>query len=167
VPRSLRERLAWFAITVFLGFEIRHDFLRLLDPTYKAAFQQDSDSLVRDEMLDPAPVLFPLLGGQERAYTSQFGLQGMVMTWLSPGDHFYEAMRLTTAMLTAAVLALAVVTCWRVWGGRAAGVLLALLTMSFWTNGLGASTYWQLWTLLLPTLVPLLVWPRLGTGRRK
>ncbi len=110
MPRSLRERLAWLAITVFLGFEIRHDFLRLLDPTYKAAFQQDSDSLVRDEMLDPAPVLFPLLGGQERDYTSQFGLQGMVMTWLSPGDHFYEAMRLTTAMLTAAVLALAVVT---------------------------------------------------------
>jgi hypothetical protein len=89
------------------------------------------------------------------------------MTWLSPGDQYYEALRLTTALLTAAVFATALVAVWRAWGSRAAGVFFLLLTISFWTTGFGASTYWQLWTLLLPTLVPLLVWPRLGAGRRK
>jgi hypothetical protein len=46
-------------------------------------------------------------------------------------------------------------------------VLLALFTTSPWLNGYGASTYWQLWTLMLPILMTLLVWPRLGVGRRK
>ncbi|MDP5182817.1 hypothetical protein QOZ88_09205 [Blastococcus sp. BMG 814] len=164
---SIRQRISWLAATLFFGFQIRFDFLGILDPTYKAQFQQDSDSLVVDLMLNPGSALFPQLGGVERNYASQFGLQGMVMNWLSPGDHFYEALRLTTSMLTGAVFAAAVIAVWRAWGGRAASVLFALLAISFWTNGFGASTYWQLWTLLLPTLVPLLVWPHLGSGRRK
>lgn len=164
---SIRQRISWLAATLFFGFQIRFDFLGVLDPTYKAQFQQDSDSLVIDLMLNPGSALFPQLGGVERSYASQFGLQGMVMNWLSPGDHFYEALRLTTSMLTGAVFAAAVVAVWRAWGGRAASVLFVLLSVSFWTNGFGASTYWQLWTFLLPTLVPLLVWPRLGSGRRK
>ncbi|RBY89829.1 hypothetical protein [Blastococcus sp. TF02A-26] len=165
--RMTRERLAWLAVTVLLALEIRFDVLRLLDPGYKDLFQADSDALVRAEMLDPAPVLLPPLGSRGAEYTSQFGLQGMVMNWLSPGDHLYEAMRMTTALLAAAVLATAVMASRRAWGNRVAAVLLVLLTLSFWTNGFGASTYWQLWTMLLPILVPLLVWPRLGEGRRK
>ncbi|MGY1804702.1 hypothetical protein ACI78T_15585 [Blastococcus sp. SYSU D00922] len=165
--RTTRELIAWIGATVVFGLQIRFDFLRIMDPTFKAEFQLDSDSLVRDEMLNPGDALFPQLGGVGRDYSSQFGLQGMVMTWLSPGDAYYEAMRLTTSLLTGAVFATAVVAVWRAWGGRAAVVLSALLATSFWTNGFGASTYWQLWTMLLPTLVPLLVWPRLGAGRRK
>ncbi|MEI4272305.1 hypothetical protein TEK04_11290 [Klenkia sp. LSe6-5] len=167
MSRRVRERLTWLALTVFFGLQIRHDFLGIMDPTFKMGFQEDSDSLVRDLMLDPGPGVFPLLGGVGREYPSQFGLQGVVMNWASPGDLFYEQLRLVTCFLTAAVFATAVVAAGRVWGRRAAVVLAALLTLSFWTNVFGASTYWQLWTFFLPTLVPLLVWPRLGSGRGK
>lgn len=167
MTRSTHERIGWVVLTVLFGLQIRFDFLRVLDPIVKQEFQQDSDSLVRDELLNPGSALLPQLGGVGRPYSSQFGLQGMVMNWLSPGDQYYEALRLATSMLAGAVFAAAVVAVWRAWGRRAAGVLFVLLALSYWTNGFGASTYWQLWTLLLPTLVPLLVWPRLGAGRRK
>jgi hypothetical protein len=167
VSRAMRERIAWLAATVFLGLEIRFDFLRILDPAAKQEFQLDSDVLVRNEMLDPGDGIFPALGGTELEYLSQVGLQGLVLNWLSPGDQFYDGLRLITAMLTGAVFATAVFAARRAWGNRAAGVLFVLLAVSFWTNGFGASTYWQLWTFLLPILVPLLVWPHLGTGRRK
>ena len=166
--RSSRERLAWFALTIFLGLQFRYDPLRVLSPAYKAIFQADSDELVLLSLGDAGRGLFdPMLRPEGDDYTSQFGLQGIVMAAVSPGTTLYGAMRLMTALLLAAVLATAVVACWRAWGGRAAGVLLALLTLSTWLNGFGPSTYWQLWTMLLPTLVPLLVWHRLGEGRRK
>jgi hypothetical protein len=167
VIRSMRERIAWLAATVFLGLEIRFDFVRVLDPVFKWDFQADSDLLVRNEMLNPGDGIFPALGGTELEYLSQVGLQGLVLNWVSPGDQFYDLLRLITAMLTGAVLATAVFAARRAWGNRAAGVLFVLLALSFWTNGFGASTYWQLWTFLLPILVPLLMWPRLGDGRRK
>lgn len=166
--RSSRERLTWFAITVVLGLQFRFDPLRVLAPAYKQFFQADSDELVLLSLAGTGRGLFaPLLKPTGEDYTSQFGLQGIVMAAVSPGTSLYGAMRLMTALLLAAVLATAVVACWRAWGGRAAGILLALLTLSTWLNAFGPSTYWQPWTLLLPTLVPLLVWHRLGDGRRK
>jgi hypothetical protein len=99
-------------------------------------------------------------------YTSQFGLHGMVMSLLSPGASLYQPFRLVTAVLLAAVLATAILAARRAWGVRAAVVLGALLYTAPWLNAFGPSTYWQLWTLLLPMLAALLVWPRLGQGRR-
>lgn len=166
--RRIRYRVAWLALTVVLTLQIRFDFLRLLDPVYKAQFQLDSDGLVQKALQDPHHPLFgTLLLPDGEPYLSQFGLQGMVMAWLSPGDQLYGAFRIATALLTAAVLAAAVVACWRAWGGRAAAVLLLFLTTSWWLNAFGLSTYWQLWTMLLPTLLPMLIWPKLGAGRRK
>jgi hypothetical protein len=37
--------------------------------------------------------------------------------------------------------------------------LLILLTLSTWLNAFAVSLYWQVWTLLLPTLLALLLWP--------
>jgi hypothetical protein len=166
--RSSRERVAWFTMTILLGLELRFDFLGVLENVYKATFQADSDALIQTTMLDANRGLFdPIELTTGGYYNSQFGLHGMVMAAASPGLFMYSAMHLLTAMLTAAVLATAVIACWRAWGGRAAVVLLVLLTVARWFNAFGSSTYWQLWTLLLPLLVPLLVWPRLGSGRRK
>jgi hypothetical protein len=166
--RPVRYRIGWLVLTALLTLQIRFDVLRVLDSTYKATFQQDSDNLVLKALQDPHhPVLGTLLLPNGEPYPSQFGLQGMVMAWISPGDHWYGGLRVATAMLTAAVLAAAVVACWRAWGGRAATVLLLFLTTSWWLNAFGLSTYWQLWTMLLPTLLPMLVWPKLGTGRGK
>jgi hypothetical protein len=165
--RSSRERVAWFAITVLLGLQLRFDRLSVLERVYKSQFQADSDSLITTTMLDADRGLFdPMLQAAGGDYNSQFGLHGIVMEALSPGLALYGVMRLLTSLFAAAVLATAVVACWRACGGRAAVVLLALFTASPWLNAYGASTYWQLWTLLLPILVTLLVWPRLGTGRR-
>ncbi len=165
--RPTRERLAWLAMTAVLGLEIRFDRLRILNPVYKAAFQLDSDALVRNRMRAPSALLGPLVLPSGQPYLSQFGLQGIVLSAFSPGDLFYGAFRMVTAFLCAAVIATAVIACWRAWGGRAAAVLLALLSLSTWLNVFGASTYWQLWTMFLPTLVPLLAWRHLGTGRKK
>ncbi len=168
MPRSSRERLSWLAITILLGLELRFDRLRLLVPSYKEHFQADSDQLVYQALLDPSRGLFdPMLRPSGEDYTSQFGLQGIVMAAFGPGTTSYGAMRLVTAFLLAAVIATAVIACRRAWGRRAAAVLLALLTLSPWLNAFGPSTYWQAWTLFLPTLVPLLTWNRLGDGRRK
>jgi hypothetical protein len=167
VLRPTRERITWLVLTVLLGLEIRFDFLRVLDVGFRQQFQSDSDAIVQTTMQRARNPLSPMLLTTGEPYESQVGLQGIVMALLSPGDRFYGAMRLTTALLAGAVLATAVVACWRAWGGRAAAVLLTLLTTSYWLLSFGASTYWQLWTLLLPTLVPMLVWPKLGTGRRK
>lgn len=166
--KSSREALTWLAITVGLAVEFRYDVLRVLDPVYKNFFQADSDQLVLLSLGDPGRGLFdPMVRPTGDDYTSQFGLQNIVMAAVSPGTSLYGAMRLMTALLLAAVLATVVVACWRAWGGRAASVLLTLLVASTWLNGFGPSTYWQLWTMMLPTLVPLLVWPRLGEGRGK
>lgn len=166
--RSRRESLVWLLTTVLLGLELRYDPLRLLTPEYKEVFQADSDQLVYNTLSDPDRGLFdPLLRTTGEDYTSQFGLQGIVMAWISPGNSLYGAMRIMTALLLAAVVATAVVACWRAWGGRAATVLLTLLSLSTLLNAFGRSTYWQPWTMLLPTLVTLLVWPRLGSGRRR
>jgi hypothetical protein len=166
--QSSRERLAWFAITVLLGVQFRFDFLRILDPAYKESFQIDSDLILVQTLVTPGRAFFdPMILVDGRDYTSQFGLHGMVMAAISPGLSLYGAMRLLTAMLLAAVIATAVIAVWRTWGGRVAGIFLALVACSWWLNAFGPSTYWQLWTLLLPTLAPLLIWPRLGSGRRK
>lgn len=166
--RSSRERIAWLAITVLLGLQLRFDRLSVLERVYKQTFQADSDSLITTTMLDADRGLFdPMLQAAGGDYNSQFGLHGIVMEALSPGLALYGVMRLLTSLFAAAVLATVVVACWRAWGGRAAVVLLALFALSPWLNAYGASTYWQLWTLLLPTVLTLLVWPRLGSGRRK
>lgn len=163
-----RYSLTWVLLTVVLGLELRYDFLRVLDPVYKAGFQTDSDSLVFSALASPTrPWWGTLMYPTGERYTSQFGLQGMVMALLSPGTELYGLFRVVTAGLAGAVLAAAVVAAWRAWGGRAATILLVLLATSYWLNAFGPSTYWQLWTLLLPGLVPLLVWHRLGEGRRK
>jgi hypothetical protein len=163
-----RYGATWLALTALLGLELRYDFLRVLDPAYKAAFQLDSDSLVSSAMASTTrPWWGTLMYASGAPYTSQFGLQGMVMSLLSPGMEFYGLFRVVTATLAGAVLAAAVVAAWRAWGGRAASLLLVLLATSYWLNVFAVSTYWQLWTLLLPALVPLLVWHRLGEGRRK
>jgi hypothetical protein len=155
-------------LTAVLTVQLRFDFLRVLDSSYKATFQLDSDNLVLKSLQDAHHQAFgPMLLPTGEPYLSQFGLQGVVMAWISPGDQWYGALRVATAMLTAAVLSAAVVACWRAWGGRAATVLLLFLTTSWWLNAFGLSTYWQLWTMLLPTLLPILVWPKLGTGRGK
>lgn len=165
---SRRESATWVALAVGGGMEIRYDFLRVLTTNYKEQFQLDSDSLIYSTLADgDRGALDPMVRATGEDYTSQFGLHGMVMALTTPGASLYQALRLTTALLLAAVLATAVVACWRAWGGRAAVVLGALLFTAPWLNAFGASTYWQLWTFLLPMLVPLLVWPRLGTGRRK
>lgn len=167
--RSPRERLVWFAITVLLGLQLRFDLLRVLDPGFQETFQEDSDRLVLATLGDPSQAWFHPLGAivPDVHYNAQVGLQGIVMAAISPGQSLYGALRLATAVLLAAVVATAVVAAWRAWGGRAAGVFLSLLVLSTWITAFGHSTYWQLWTLLLPALVPLLVWPRLGSGRRK
>jgi hypothetical protein len=166
--KSSRERVIWLAITVLLGLELRFDRLSVLERVYKSTFQADSDSLITTTMMDAdRGFLDPMLQAAGGDYNSQFGLHGIVMEALSPGAALYGPMRLLTSFFAAAVLATAVVACWRAVGGRAAVVLLALFTLSPWLNAYGASTYWQLWTLLLPILLVLLVWPRLGDGRRK
>ena len=166
--KSRRERSAWLATTLLLGMELYYDPLRLLTPELKAIFQADSDQIVHATLADPSRGLFdPMVRPSGEGYTSQFGLHGMVMALASPGASLYGAMRIVTAVLVAAVVATAVIACWRAWGGRAATVLLALLSLSTILNAFGRSTYWQPWTLLLPTLVTMLVWPRLGRGRRK
>ena len=166
--RSPRERLTWLATTVLLALELRYDPLRLLTPEYKAIFQADSDAIVLATLDDPTRgVLDPMVRPNGEDYTSQFGLHGIVMALVSPDATLYGAMRLMTALLVAAVLATAVVACWRASGGRAATVLAVLLSLSTILNAFGRSTYWQPWTLLLPTLATLLLWPRMGEGRRR
>ena len=165
---SRRETATWLALAVGGGLELRYDYLRVLTTNYKEHFQLDSDALIWSTLADPSRgALDPIVRGTGEDYLSQVGLHGMVMALVSPGASLYEPLRLVTALLLAAVLATAVVASWRAWGGRAATVLGALLFTSPWLNAFGASAYWQLWTFLLPLLVPLLVWPRLGTGRRK
>ena len=166
--RSRREFATWLALLIGGGVQLRYDFLRVLTTNYKKNFQLDSDSLVYSTLADPdRGALDPMVRATGEDYTSQAGLHGMVMALVSPGASLYQPLRLVTALLLAAVLATAVIACWRAWGGRAATVLGALLFTSPWLNAFGASAYWQLWTFLLPMLVPMLVWPRLGTGRAK
>ena len=166
--RSSRERLVWALLTAALAVEIRFDVLGVVNSVYKTNFQRDSDILVQGTLQDSSRgLLDPMLHPSGDDYTSQFGLQGIVMAALSPDDRWYGAFRCLTALLAAAVLASLVVACWRAFGARAAGVLTAFLALCTWMNLFGLSTYWQLWTLLLPSVVPLLVWPHLGTGRRK
>lgn len=165
---SRREFATWLAVLVGGGLELRYDWLRVLTTNYKENFQLDSDSLVYATLADgDRGLLDPMVRATGEDYTSQVGLHGMVMALVTPGASLYQALRLTTALLLAAVLATAIIACWRAWGGRAATVLGALLFTAPWLNAFGASAYWQLWTFLLPMLVPLLVWPRLGSGRRK
>ncbi len=165
---SRRHLAVWSALAIGGGLQLRYDVLRVLTANYKANFQRDSDALIWVTLDDPKRgFLDPLLWPTGEDYTSQFGLHGMVMALLSPGQSLYQAYRLATAMLLAAVLATAVVACWRAWGGATATVLGAFLFASPWLNAFGPSTYWQLWTFLLPMLVTLLVWPHLGTGRRR
>ena len=165
---SSRERWSWWAITIVLGLQFRYDFFGFLVAKYKANFQYDSDRLVYSTLSDPdRGLLDPMLDLTREHYESQFGLQGIVMAAVSPGNSLYGGMRVMSALLLAAVVATAVVACRRAWGGLAATVLLVLLAASSWLNAFGFSTYWQVWTMLLPTLVPLLLWPRLGGGRKK
>jgi hypothetical protein len=157
-----RDLLLWPVCLILVTIQLHSDVLGVLDPAYRASFQVDSDEIVLNRLRATDLGLFdPMVDLNHQPYLSQFGLQGMVMALLSPGDTLASFYRWTVAALLAAVLVLAA----RALAGRVstgAGVaLLVLLVVSPWLNAFGVSVYWQLWTLLVPCLVPLLLWDQL------
>jgi hypothetical protein len=83
------------------------------------------------------------------------------MALFSPGDALLGFYRWTTALLLATVFVLAARALAKRVSLVAGLALLMLLALSPWMTAFGPSIYWQPWTLLLPTLLPLLLWPRL------
>ena len=155
-------------MTVLLGLEIRFDFLSLMDPVTRrvpsclrlAGPSGDAAS---------APSSSRPLRRTGGSATQPVRAAGHGDGLAQPGrSSFYGTFRLVTALLTAAVLATAVIACWRAWGGRAATVLLPCCPV------LRVAQRVRLEHLLAAvddaaagTLVPLLVWPRLGHGPRQ
>lgn len=155
----------WLLLWLALTWELVRDPLRILKPTFKQGFQADSEYIVIVTMSLDRALLDPMVQYVGEPYSSQFGLQGIVAAALSDGTALVAGFHWVTAGLLALCLVAATAAVQRTMGWVAAAVLLVLLVLTPVTNAFAPNLYWQLWTMLLPTVAPLLLWPRLGAGR--
>lgn len=108
------------------------------------------------KLLDPAGS--PLPSGTWRAYSSQYGLQGKILSWLSSytgSDQSYFDFEFICSLVTAFVLTLITFFLAIKYNKLLAGISYFTFLLSPWVVNFARNTYWVEFTWFLPMLIGL------------
>lgn len=126
-------------------------------PSDGSRYMQIMESTVCDKDLTP--------------YTSQYGLQARVITYLAPTndnliDRYFHLVRLVLAMLSAIVITAIIWRTAKLFGKFAATLLFALTCISPWIVAYAQNIYWVLPAMLLPFAFSYIFYERIRARNR-
>jgi hypothetical protein len=164
------------AFTLLFGAVLATWFAKESTRPQVAAFQQDSEALVRGTVVRAAERGVRFAGGfmvreDGTPYTSQVGLQYQVLAALAPAAPeatlpFLDGARFAVATLFALVLGLFLADVAERWGRTPAMVALALVMGSHWLSSFSLNLYWMIFLHFLPFVLTWTLHDRVQGGPR-